>query len=118
MSSRFLPQTGIFGAGCGIVPPSTGTFGLAGRVPVQQAATRPARAPRTERLSRIKLAIAAFVAAAGATFGFIATGTDATTAVGVCLSCALAAERLVGMATRPARPACSGPAGKDPEATS
>ncbi|MFE7034583.1 hypothetical protein ACFU9Y_30160, partial [Streptomyces sp. NPDC057621] len=84
MKRTFLPQTGIFGPGCVIVPPAAGTFGLAGRIPAQQAAARPARAPRRGRSGRIKLAITAFAATAGATFGFIATGTDPTTAVGGC----------------------------------
>ncbi|MEU5415708.1 hypothetical protein [Streptomyces clavifer] len=55
----------------------------------------------------------AFAATAGATFGFIATGVDATTAVGVSLSCTLAAERLVQMASRPSRRGGPGRTGDD-----
>ncbi|KUL62452.1 hypothetical protein [Streptomyces sp. NRRL S-1521] len=63
---------------------------------------------RSRSTSKIKLAIAAFGVSAAATFGFIATGTEATTAVGISLSCTLAAERLVGMASSSRRPSDQG----------
>ncbi|SFO12460.1 hypothetical protein SAMN04487980_10693 [Streptomyces sp. cf124] len=63
-------------------------------------------------LSKIKLNLAAFAIAAGATFGFIQTGCDAPTAASVSLSCTLAAERLVsGMTSRKPNPAAAKEAG-------
>jgi hypothetical protein len=66
-------------------------------LPAAQAES--AAVPPSRSTGRIKLAIAAFCVSVGATFGFIAAGVDATAAVGISISCTLAAERIVGMAT-------------------
>ncbi|MFE7854104.1 hypothetical protein [Streptomyces sp. NPDC057403] len=89
------PQ-GPFGPGCVVSPQPHGSFGLqAGALPA------PSSTGRSPVLSKIKLNLAAFTLAAGATFGFIQTGCDAPTAASVSLACTLAAERLVsGMTSR------------------
>ncbi|MER6442946.1 hypothetical protein ABT275_42610 [Streptomyces sp. NPDC001185] len=103
--NRFSPPEadGPFGPGCVVSPQPSGSFGLqAGALPA------PGSPRRSLALSKIKLNIAAFTIAAGATFGFIQTGCDAPTAASVSLSCTLAAERLVaGMTTRKSGPAPS-----------
>ncbi|MDX5562751.1 hypothetical protein PYK79_03445 [Streptomyces sp. ID05-04B] len=87
---------GPFGPGCVVSPQQSGSFGLqAGALPA------PGSVRRYMGLSKIRLNLAAFTIAAGATFGFIQTGCDAPTAASVSLSCTLAAERLVsGMTSR------------------
>lgn len=107
--NRFSPPgaEGPFGPGCVVSPQQNGSFGLqAGALPV------PGSSHRSLALSKIKLNLAAFTVAAGATFGFIQTGCDAPTAASVSLSCTLAAERLVsGMTSRKPDAATSEEAG-------
>ncbi|MFD5522298.1 hypothetical protein [Streptomyces sp. NPDC127066] len=86
-----------------VSPQQNGSFGLQTRV-----LPTPGSKSGSLALSKIKLNLAAFAIAAGATFGFIQTGCDAPTAASVSLSCTLAAERLVsGMTSRKADPAAS-----------